>query len=361
MPNNIYTHSRFNPDNFGNGGCKRTAQIHELLNKNEIHFNLADFEPYTSKSKSVANYLSGLNYNKQISTNFRNDHNIGRYINAFHKFVEQQNPSLFIWESVSEFYLLLAHVLYSKKIPFIALPQNIESLVTGTRSFTSGANAPEWFEEELKYLKYSNKVFAISREEQWLLSIYGVEADFLPYYPTDNVVDYLLNIRKEKEKKDTNKSPKKILLLGTFYNPPTLNGYIRLITHLSGFKDIIVNVTGYGAELLEKFAKPNIKIWGSVTTQVLGEIIVDNDMVILDQEPTSGALTRIPELLIAGLPILANATASRSNYDLEGLYVYRNYEELADLIYNSPLTTPVVPLRPLLAEKRFVDAIRGLV
>ncbi|MDB4902142.1 MAG: glycosyltransferase [Mucilaginibacter sp.] len=355
----IYTHSHFEPEEFGNGGGKRTAQIREILNKNKISYSAADFEPYVQKSKSLALYLKGIIYNKKIGFNLKSDHSIGRYLKAFERFIYEKEPSMFIWESVSNHYFLIANELYKKKIPFIALPHNLESLVNDNHSFTSNLNAPDWFTEELKYLKYSNKVFTISLEEQWLLSIYGINADYLPYYPTKEVYSYLLNIRSEREKNKKNGSPKKILLLGTFYNRPTMQGYVDLLSQSAKFKDLIFNVVGFGSEILNSYNSPNIKVWGSVNTDLLKEIIIENDIVLLHQAPTSGALTKIPELLIAGIPIVANHSASRSYYGLDGIHIYQNYQELFDLIHTN-LSTPPIPAAPIEAEKRFVDSIKLL-
>jgi hypothetical protein len=360
MTGEIFAHSRFAPEEFSNGGCKRTAQIHEILRLNNIAFQAADLDQYSESSKSLSAYLRGIRYNKKVSANFRNDHNIGRYIKAFDEFVEEKKPSLLIWESVSDHFLLLAKTLQAKIIPFIALPHNIESLTKGSRSFASGLASPHWFKEEIKYLTYSNKVFTISLEEQWLLSLYGINADYLPYYPTISVKSYLLDIRKEKEKQPR-KIARNLLLLGTFYNPPTLNGYKALLAHLSLNKDLTVNVAGFGSEKLANLNSPNIKIWGTVSNETLKRLIIDNDVIIVQQEPTTGALTRIPELLIAGIPVIANTTAARSYHNLSGVSVYNNYQELFKLIGDTPITPPPVPAPPTLAEKRFIEAIKSCI
>jgi hypothetical protein len=360
MPGPIYTHSHFEPDEFNNGGCKRTAQIREILVKNHIHFTVADFEPYWPKPGRLSSYIKGIAHNKKITTNARNDLNTGKSLSSFEQLVKKEKPGLFIWESVSGYYLMLAEVLRSNKIPFIALPHNIESLVAGTASFKSGLNAPGWFAEELKYLKSSNKVFTLSREEQWLLSLYGADADYLPYYPTDKVKMYLLSIRKNREEKKKGGSVKKLLLLGTFYNRPTIRGYLNLLKDVSRFKDIEINIAGFGSESLKQFSSPNIKVWGSVDNETLTRIIIDNDAVILHQEPTTGALTKIPELLIAGIPIIANNAASRSYYGVQGISTYASYEELFELIDTLSLAVPPLPPAPESAERRFINSIKSI-
>jgi len=356
---NIYVHSRFAPMEFSNGGDKRTAQIHELLSKSNIAFQKAELERYMPRSKSLALYLKGITYGKKISFS-RRYHHIGRYLKTFSSFISIHKPSLFIWESVSEQYLLLARKLWDQNVPLIALPHNIESLVKGNRSFFSHLVAPKWFSEEIGYLKYANVVFTISREEQWLLSLYGVKADYLPYYPVESVQQFLMNIRAKRKGKHHGSKIKKVLLLGTFYNPPTITGYIELLKQLIEIKDIEINIAGYGSEKMAKLSDKNVKIWGTISNETLSDILIDINVAIIHQEPTTGALTRIPELLIAGVPVIANSSAARNYYDLDGVYTYYNFNELFSLIATTTITLPPIPQRPADAEKRFIDTVRTL-
>jgi hypothetical protein len=360
MLDTIYTHSVFQPEEFSHGGCKRTAQIHEILIKNSIPFNTLDFKDYNFDKKKISSYLKGILSNKRISSNFRNEIRTGNSIDIFKEELDTQKPSFFIWESVSNHYSLLSKELHNRKIPFIAVPHNIESLVKGNISFTSGKQSPNWFQEELSYLKLANKVFTISLEEQWLLSTFGIETDFLPYYPTSNTTNYLLEIRKQRELKDKVSYPKNLLLLGTFYNPPTRRGNIELIEHIASLENITINVVGFGSEILNNLNLKNVKVWGSVSNEKLKDIIIENDAVLLHQEPTSGALTKMSELLIAGIPIFANYISGRTYHNTPGVNVYFNFSELLNLLNTVKLTIPPIPKPPVEAEKRFVDTIKAI-
>lgn len=360
MATNIYTHSHFSADEFGDGGCKRTAQIRELLKKYDIDYNLADFDLYNPQKRSLKLYLKGIAYNQSISSKPQQDHHVGKHLQTFKNFVADRKPSSFIWESVLGHNLLLAKVLCENSVPFVALPHNVESLVTGSRSFTSGVTAPDWFPEELKYLRYANKVFTISLEEQWLLSLYGINAGYLPYYPTENVKQYLLSIRAKRTLKQQESAPRKLLLLGTFHNGATLHGYIDLLAHISGIQNIAINVAGFGSEVLNDQGYNNTKIWGTVDKQTLENLLIDSDAVIIHQSPTTGALTRIPELLIAGVPVIANHTASRSYYGFDGINTYQDFAGLERFI-KAPLITPAIPGPPVEAENQFIDYFKSLV
>lgn len=358
---NIYKHSHFLPNQFGHGGEKRTAQISEIVSKAGIPFTEADFSAYAPSTKSVLHYLRGVVYSKNIIIGLKSNYAIGRYLKQFEDFVADTRPDFFIWESTVEYNLLLAEVLHKHRVPFVAIPHNIESLVKGATSRLSKKKSFSWLTEELGYLKYADHIFAISKEEQWLLSVYGINASYLPYYPPEELKTSLLATRSERGKRPQIQQPvKQILLLGTFYNKPTYNGYVEIINQVKKYPSIQIQVAGLGSEQLKgTFNRDNIKIWGSVSNQELNHLLINCDYALVHQEPSSGALTRIPELLLAGLPVIANNSASRSYHGQQGIYTYHNYTELADFI-NSELPVPPAPDRPA-GEKYFIDYLKSAI
>jgi len=355
---NIYKHSHFKADINGHGGCKRTAQIDQLLLAAQIPFINADFSLYTPKTKNIAYYFSGLFANRSLHGTIKGNYAIGRHIKQFENFVNAVKPIFFIWESTTDYNLLLGEILHKKQIPFVAIPHNIESLVNGSLSLFTNKKSPDWLAEEISRLRHADYVFTISREEQWLLSTHGIHSSYLPYHPTIELEESLLKVRsKRNESPISSNTSKQLLLLGTFYNKPTCAGYIDIINRLKNHSSIQINVAGFGSDQLKDlFNQHNIKIWGSLNKSNLDELLINSNFVLIHQEPTSGALTRIPELLIAGLPILANNIAARSYYDLDGIHIYNGINELLALIHSDALATPKIPQRPP-EEKHFIDYI----
>lgn len=352
----IYKHSHFKDDIWGHGGNKRTAQINQLLLNAGIGFTEADFLHYAPPAKNILHYFKGLKFSGNIKNSLKNNYAIGRYLKQFEDFIKDNRPDYFIWESTNEFNLILAEVLYNFQIPFVALPHNIESLVQGTNSIFSQKASPYWLAEELNYLNYATHVFTISREEQWLLSTHQIPASYLPYYPPGELKSALLNIREKRSEYQINdqQQHKQLLLLGTFYNAPTCNGYIYLINQIKHLNNVEINVVGSGSEHLQKtFPQKNIKIWGTVSTQQLHQLLITCDQALIHQEPTSGALTRIPELLMAGVPILANTAAARSYYDLKGIEVYDTTDQLIGLMNADRKPMPSLLQKPI-EEEHFI-------
>lgn len=206
----IYKHSHFEPDAFGHGGNKRTAQIDGLLTTLNVAIKTADLSNSRQIKNKLSPYLKGVGYNKTLNTGNKSKYAIGRYIKLFETFVAKNKPELFIWESTVDYNLLLAEILYKHHIPVIALPHNIESLVAGSKSVFSNKPSPAWLAEELRYLACSDKCFAISREEHWLLSTAGINAAYLPYYPTPELEKYLSDLRFQKQQYDKPAAGKKM-------------------------------------------------------------------------------------------------------------------------------------------------------
>jgi hypothetical protein len=356
----IYKNSHFKPDITGHGGCRRTAQIDELLFEASIPFTEVDFSLYVPKAKNIIHYFNGLYATKNIAAGFKNNYAAGRYLAKFKAFTKKVKPGFFIWESTYGYDMLMGKVLHQHEVPFVALPHNIESLVAGNTSVFSKRPSPEWLTEELTGLKYASHVFTISREEQWLLSVHGINCSYLPYYPTKALQQKLLSIRDRRAgRANLPGASKQLLLLGTFYNKPTRDGYIHILNKIKKYPAVQIHVAGFGSEQLKTtYNQKNITIWGSLNDQELQELLITCDYALIHQEPSSGALTRIPELLIAGIPILANNMAARSYFELDGIRVYNNIDELLTLLDADIAAIPQIPGRPV-EEFFFTNHIRS--
>ena len=93
-------------------------------------------------------------------------------------------------------------------------------------------------------------------------------------------------------------------------------------------------IAGFGTEALVKQFKdlPScISILGSVSKDVYQKLLKTCKAVLIYQHSGTGVLTRIPELMIAGIPIIANSIALRSFHHLKGLYTLPNLEALNNL------------------------------
>jgi hypothetical protein len=92
----------------------------------------------------------------------------------------------------------------------------------------------------------------------------------------------------------------------------------------------IFHIAGFGTEKLnQRISLPGrFVIHGTVDKTKLHELYKNVDAVILNQKPSSGALTKISELLTANIPVVANKNAARNYFNVPGIQIFRDDKEL---------------------------------
>ncbi|MBD1845991.1 hypothetical protein H6F89_21765 [Cyanobacteria bacterium FACHB-63] len=346
----------------GHGGDHRTAQIAELIEQANLGTSKLD---RTLLKTKLSRIFAGVNAVLNPATlNFIIRHQLkisysgvaiafcGFQRQLYERALQQHSGSkLLIWEATKNY--VAPYVAEDVGFRVIALPHNLESLVPKQGAFFEG------FETEIKSLAKATIVFCISREEEWLLRTKGIDAHYLPYYPPQPVLEKLLKVREARST-----APKhRFLVLGNAKNPPTRLGMIEQLEWLSRVRatvDFQVDVVGFGTESLkEQCDREDFTVHGSVDPETLNQFLINAQAALVHQRPTSGALTRIPEFLIAGIPVIANSNACRSTNGYVGVYGYDDWVELTDRI-SQPLEMPPLLPRPIAAEKRFIDCVLGL-
>jgi hypothetical protein len=361
MHPSILRHTIFNQGAIGHGGNRRSAQIAELIDF--AGYSISDID-VNIKTSLWSRFIQGINFTNKYHLEIQPFYKFGAcglpYQIYKKALLEHTGIKLLLWEATREVYLAAPQIAREKQFKVLALPHNLESLVAGQVDPFSNKGLPDSFENEIRQLSLCDEIFCISREEQWLLNLRGIHADFLPYYPPKIILDQLLAIRNLR--KDV--SGKSFLLLGTVRNQPTLEGYVELIqwlTKVMAGVDVKIDVAGYGTEQLKEICEnSNINFHGTVSTEELEDLLINTKGVIVHQKSGVGALTRIPEMLIAGIPVIANGTSCRSAFSYLGVHCYDSQSELADFLQQN-LEIPEVPHPPLQAEKRLIDRIRELV
>jgi glycosyltransferase involved in cell wall biosynthesis len=358
MKHNILRVTAFSPHLLGHGGERRTAQIDDLLKL--AGFDVSDAE--LKKSTRFKRYARGMNI--WARSNFRHIKNTATIEKWGHSYLSYQDAfkqhlgsKLVLWELTRDY--MVPYVARDNKFKIITIPQNIESLVLGACDLFTGDTIPKSFENEILHLAMSDAIFCISREEQWLLNSWGIEADFLPYYPVKQIFDELLDVRESRVCSEK----LRFLILGSASNPPTRQGMIEQIQILEKIRkdfDFEVDIVGYGTECLrEHTIHSNINLIGPVSSSHLHDLMKGAIALLVHQKAGIGALTRIPEMLIAGIPVIANANACRSAYTYQGVYCYDTASELLELL-KKPLDLPEILPRPLMAEKCFIDKLKAI-
>jgi len=351
-----YFSPKANPN--GDGAAKRSAQISEILQKYNINnkrFDLIDrpqihYSHYLKAFFFCKKNKMKMRFNKKKLIKLTSEINYAQNFLATNKTQNQ----LFLWESSREWYYFLPYIFKNLSIPIIALPHNIESLVPSQKSFYSEKESPYWFSEEIQHLKQANVVFTISREEQLFLQLHGLESYYLPYYPTFEVTKNLLQIRENRK----TSSKDFFLLLGSAYNPPTFFGMkavIELFQTQNMNQKLIV--AGYGSDRLQHSIKQeSIELKGAVGNEILTNLLNHAKAIIINQPATTGSLTKIPELLIAGIPIIANSFSLRSFHNIGGIYSFENISQIENLL-KIEHSIPEIPKKEPIFEEIFIQKI----
>jgi len=355
----IIRNTKFRLDPFADGGSKRSVQIQQLYQENNL-LNEGDDFVLPKGLKLTRLIILSLRAIKFIHRYYpKRIGGIRKYITlikyyalrlpvVMDKYIDQD--VVFSWENTTDRDLLYLLKATGKRV--IALPHNIESLVRSHSII--GLN------DEVENLKHCDVVFTIAKEEAWLLRLLGLNAHYLPYYPPQEAVVYFERIRKQRELLQ-HKAQKHFLLLGSATNTPTRAGMQSLIDFFTS-KDFNyqISVAGYGTESLRQIAHPNMVYRGTLTNDELEDLLVHVDALLIYQPPTTGSLTRIPEMLIAGVPIFVNFDAARDYHHVEDVMMYNSLEELFARLNDFTPHMAKYWVRDAEAEKEFVRIITSV-
>ena len=352
--------TRFLPDVNAGGGCLRLIQIEQVFADIGLEFisSRAGMLKTTSSIsvKAFKILKSRLNVLGVLEKHFVTDGEYHLWHREHRDYIYDLKLISRQWISLIEnpqniklafiddpiYFSPLVKKLKAYGIHIIAMCHNMESLSYGQ---TTEKGQRTLFNKELDILSLCDMVITISREETVILNNLNIKAIFFPYYPADIRIKQFLNIREKRartEKKD-------IILLGTAANKPTKHGMTKVIKAWTEY-DLKPScgrllVAGYGTEVLKNVSQSHdIEFLGTLTNEELAEILSSVKACLCYQEKGSGALTRIPEMLIAGVPVIANTHAARSYYNSKGVTEFSCFEELQEAIKRVELVEGNIPV-----------------
>ena len=342
----VLYHRIFEPKAFGHGGERRAAQVAEWLDSQGVerhYYPLRGIEGFRSICWSMRLVLQTygwtiLRHPKSLWRAFRFiSYN---YTKNLQDFFKRPEKTMLIEGTIEEFQVLFTLAKRYKK-DVIAFPHNLESLVPKSRYVIGDGEKMAAFSNEIKCMQSCKVVFCISQEETWLLRLWGINAYYFPYYPPKQTETYLLEIRQERM---VRKIPtKRILMAGSALNGPTAQGMQQVMNYWKYIDGYELRVAGYGTiENLQQPQSGNVLMLGAISDQQMREEMINCDALLILQPPTTGALTRIQEALLAGIPIIANDNAARDYHHVNGVHEYANIEDLQDIL-SEDLNTPSQP------------------
>lgn len=330
----VIHHSIYQANPYGHGGEKRSAQLQEYfagkgddVSSLGLDLKVALKFSYIIKALYWVLKIFGVGAWKNQYVFLRYIKHVAIWLPQLEKYFSQVDVTTFYWESTRDTYYILPYIArkYNKKI--VAFPHNLESLVPNQQSSLFRYDIELAFKRELEVLGICDEVYCIASEESWLLRLWGVNASLLPYLPPREMQKQLGEIKEKRNEV----AQEYYLILGSAINPPTLQGMIELLDNLKK-TTIPVVVAGYQTEQLQSYASATLQIKGTVSQEELLELMLGAKALLINQPPTTGALTRIEEFLQAGIQVMVNEASIRSYWNRDGVTLYHSIRDLVGLL-----------------------------
>jgi hypothetical protein len=322
--------SRFPPDPDGaHGGCHRSYQIWwdcvQTLGAENVHvIPYAKLRPRGLRRLSIRalmvrqNPLSIAASSQvawELASSVRHSEPLGQY-QAYLR--THGAPTLCVVEDAVWFHgIVLAN--WRLGVPTWACPQNLESLdLEGAlplghrlRTLSRLGNLAN----ELRSLAACRARFAISLVEAGFLGGVGLDTELYPYRPVGEVRDFFLRIRAARANGAVEQGL--VVLLGSATHVPTREGmqwFVEQIRAHGLSPKARVELVGLGTEKLAglEAIAPHGTARGRVSSEALAALLSRAHVVVIAHFSGFGALTRLAELPLAGIPVLAAAHATRA-------------------------------------------------
>lgn len=363
-PPTLLRWTRFASDPHGTGPEKRSAQIRSLCRA--AGFDLHDMQPPAGVSRWQS-WTAGIGPRLREGNHASVDHAGAGLLGYRSRFYEKElsvhrGPRVLLWETTYD--SVLPTLARAAGFKIIALPHNLEALVS-EHVFADPAYDPfADLADEVKRLALADAIFTIAKEERWLLEARGLTPHYLPFYPTDALADECAVIRRKRlaAASSDGRVAGPLLLLGAALNPATARGMAVQLDWLATLGPSAPRVIVAGPETESRFAahrSPRVEILGRVPRPQLVTLLESCSALLIHTTAGAGAVTRIPEALLAGVPVIANSNAARDQYGTAGVHVYDSPAEFNALAL-APPPIPPTPLPPGAASVRFVREISRL-
>ncbi len=222
-------------------------------------------------------------------------------------------------------------------VPSILFPDNFDSLAENPSSKLEASNIPSLlrlFEKELRILSQANLCLTISQVEYGFLNGIGMKSRLLPYFPSGNCRNDLESLRKNASTRSIKHG---LVVIGSVSWAPTRIGITDLLDSIRANRfelPCILRVIGHGSEQLEKAGdkKLGIEFLGKLPREEFHEALSNCFAAIVPVTCGFGAITRIPDLACAGVPVITSQLAVTHQPPPEGVYPVSDWAELPGLL-----------------------------
>jgi len=359
MPNILFF-TRHAPKPDGGGGFHRTYQIfYELISFfGKENVSLPALHPDIKKSHKYSSYIRAIRKrlrilrpvlqrgfsNKllfnQIIENNQSGFNLFPQISLdlykdYHN--KHGDPLLCIMDNPR--FLPIIKFNKENRIPTIYCPQNFDS-------FDLNAHLLDQFKYckqcgisliyELQAVTKSKHQLVISKFEEELYKGLGVNTRYYPYLPVGKIRQRLINIRSKRMGKAFD--PSLFFLIGSVNHTTTYESFKWFIKNCQQYglpSDIQVVVAGRRSDKLGEEFPPiqGVEFLGQLEQDVLEDYLEKARAILIPQLSGFGAVTRIPEMACAGIPMIVSRHAMNAMPEPPGCFIVGNdWSEWVEMI-----------------------------
>jgi hypothetical protein len=177
---------------------------------------------------------------------------------------------------------------------------------------------------ELLTYAAAERSWFLSKVETGLVHAAGLSASYLPYYPVGKSVDILAKIRAQRDTQHIKTGLFVVNGNNIDQNRMSLDVFIKRLSAEglpSGAKIVIVGTDRRPASL-EAANQPGIIFKGYLPQNEFDALMAKANAVLVPQSCGFGCLTRVPDMLCAGIPVIADTMVADATGKLPGaIYV----------------------------------------
>lgn len=344
--------TRFKVDPDGGGGSRRAAQVASLLGEmGTVIFSSARLDGVPPKIAEKLKLALKRPCGKWVSfTGLRG------WQAAIRQYARRQDRVSRAWAGclghgpVPDFVLLddplyfpaLVRRAERLHLPAAAVCHNLEGSLPGQ---TTPAGRSRMSRREFDLYRRCRLAVTLSIEDTADLEREGVRAVFWPYFPSPAVTTRLGTVRRNR----AGAVLQDYLLLGSCLNAATRRGMLEAArwwadgpTREAGERLL---VAGFGSDRLlpELSGLQGVERLGPLSDAELDARLTTVRGALCHQAEGGGALTRITEFLLAGVPVIASRHAARSFHGTPGVLEYAALEDLPERLRSLKANPPNVP------------------
>jgi hypothetical protein len=260
------------------------------------------------------------------------------------QFLTTHKPVLVALELCPGVSMIAGDIVRRSGIPYVVFPHNLEFLVPNAQPDVTFRSFSGTYEIESLIYRQARKVLTISGFDTTILRCMGIDTWVWPSYPPAEEVVRLGRIRDSRQGGAAGRH--EILVLGTAINPPTHAGVSTLLQAVCRSKTWThhINVVGFGTDALDDGGSPHIDILGPVDNDTLEGLLVRCAFALVHQPPTTGFLTRLVDLNLAGVPVAVVGDYEQArNLQEFGIFFFDRLEAIdADRLTHATMT-PFAP------------------